>query len=96
MPKGYWIAHVSVTDEKNYPEYIAATNAALAKYGARFLVRGGRHEAPEGPARPRHVVIEFDSFETARACYLSPEYQAAVKLRHAHTESDFVLVEGTG
>ena len=63
--KGYWIVHVSVTDPANYPKYIAADAAAFAKYEARFLVRGGRFEAVEGPARKRHVVIEFESYETA-------------------------------
>ena len=94
MAKGYWMVHVTVTDAENYPSYIAANAAAFEKYGARFLVRGGAFEGPEGRARERHVVIEFDSFETARACYHSPEYQAAAKLRQACGETDLVIVEG--
>ena len=59
--KGYWMAMVDVTDPDNYPKYIAANKAAFDKYGAKFLVRGGRSEVLEGPAATRMVVIEFDS-----------------------------------
>ena len=49
--KGYWIAMVDVTDpEATIQRYIAANKAAFDKYGARFLVRGGRGEVVEGPA----------------------------------------------
>ena len=96
MAKGYWIVHVTVTDPDNYPKYIAADAAAFEKYDARFLVRGGRCHGPEGPVRERHVVIEFESYDQARACYDSPEYQAAAKLRQASADSEIVIVEGTG
>ena len=94
MAKGYWVAHVTVTDSDNYPKYVAANAAAFEKYGAHFLVRGGRFEAPEGAARERHVVIEFDSYEQALACYHSPEYAEAARLREAYADSDLVIVEG--
>jgi uncharacterized protein (DUF1330 family) len=93
-PKGYWIVHISVTDPANYPKYIAADAIAFAKFDARFLVRGGRFEAPEGAARQRHVVIEFETYEQALACYRSPEYQAAARLRQAYAESEVLVVEG--
>ncbi len=96
MAKGYWVAHVTVTDSDNYPKYVAANAAAFEKYGARFLVRGGRFEAPEGAARERHVVIEFDSYKQALACYHAPEYADAARLRQAYAESDLVIVEGAG
>jgi len=94
MTKGYWIVHISITDPGRYPEYLAADRIVFEKYEARFLVRGGRFEAPEGPAKARHVVIEFDSFEKALACYHSPEYQAAAKLRRSFSDSEIVIVEG--
>ncbi len=49
----------------------------FAKPGGRFLARGGEFQALEGTARQRHVIIEFDSYETALAYYHSPDYQAA-------------------
>ena len=77
MPKAYWIARVDVTDPQGYQEYVAANAAAFSKYGARFIVRGGRFEAPEGTPRARNVVLEFKDYDTAVACYHSPEYAAA-------------------
>jgi uncharacterized protein (DUF1330 family) len=94
MPKGYWIAHVTVTNPEGYKGYMAANAEPLRKYGGRFLVRGGKHEIRSGPERQRHVIIEFDSFEKAKACYDSPEYQAAAKIRDANGIADVVIVEG--
>lgn len=94
MPKGYWIAHVTVNNSDEYPKYVAAAKPAFEKYGAKFLARGGRHEAVEGPGRSRHVVIEFDSFEKAVECYRSPEYQVAVAIRQSCADGEILVVEG--
>lgn len=94
MPKGYWIAHVDVTDPAAYERYRAANAEAFAKYGARFLVRGGVQEVMEGDLRARGVVLEFPSIEAARACYASPEYQAAKALRDPASDGDLAIIEG--
>ena len=61
--KGYWIAHVNITDPERYKDYVAANAAPLKKYGARFLVRNGENMSPEDQlGGRRHVVIEFDSY----------------------------------
>jgi len=61
---------------------------------ARFLVRGGEQEVPEGTARSRNVVIEFDSYQAALDCYHSSEYQSAKALRADAAESDLVIIQG--
>ena len=94
MAKGYWIAHVDVTDDEQYKAYVAANAAPLAKYGARFLVRGGRFERVEGAGRARNVVIEFPSYDAAVECYRSPEYRRALALRLPASTGDVVIVEG--
>lgn len=94
MAKGYWVAHVDVLDPQAYRAYQAANAVAFSKYGGRFLVRGGEQQPREGAARRRCVVIEFDSPEQARACYDSPEYQAAKALRLAIATADLVIVDG--
>lgn len=94
MPKAYWIAHVTIDDPDAYQAYREANAAAFSKYGGRFLVRGGAQTVREGTARPRAVVIEFASMEAARACYDSPEYQAALALRQPVSTADLVIVEG--
>jgi len=92
--KGYWIVHVTITDAENYPQYLAADAIAFEKYEAKFLVRGGQFDAVEGPARERHVVIEFESYQQALDCYNSPEYQRAAKLRQTYAESEVLILEG--
>ncbi|KGJ02433.1 Uncharacterized conserved protein, DUF1330 family [Paracoccus halophilus] len=94
MPKAYWIAHVTVDDPAAYQAYRQANAAAFAKYGGRFLVRGGPQEVVEGDARPRSVIVEFADLETAHACYRSPEYQAAMTLRQPCSAVDLVIAEG--
>ena len=94
MAKGYWVGHVTVTDPEAYKAYVAANAKAFSKYGARFLVRGGQYASVEGMARQRHVVIEFPSYEAALACYRSPEYQEALRLREPASEADIIVVEG--
>lgn len=94
VKKGYWMAMVEVTDPDNYPQYIAANKAAFDKYGAKFIVRGGKGGVLEGAAASRLVVIEFDSYQTALDCFHSPEYQAALKLRQKYSTAHFAIVEG--
>jgi uncharacterized protein (DUF1330 family) len=94
MSKGYWLAQVDVTDPEGYKGYVAANQIAFRKYGARYVIRAGRHEAVEGACRPRLVVIEFPDYETALACYRSPEYQHAITLRQGNAVVDIAIVEG--
>jgi uncharacterized protein (DUF1330 family) len=94
MAKGYWIAHVDVSDPEGWKDYQAANAIAFRKYGGRFLVRGGASELPEGKTRSRHVIIEFKDYATALACYRSPEYAAAKEKRRDKGEIDLVIVEG--
>jgi uncharacterized protein (DUF1330 family) len=94
MAAGYWLAQVDVSNPEGYKDYIAANQVAFRKYGARFVVRAGRHETVEGASRSRLVVIEFKDYETALSCYRSPEYQHAITLREGHAVVDIVVVEG--
>ena len=94
MPKGYWIAHVTVTDPDQYKLYADATPAAFKQYGATVLARGGTFEQMEGDGRPRNVVIEFPSLQAAIDCYNSPEYQGAKAKRSGAGIAEIVLVEG--
>ena len=87
MAKGYWIARARRPQLDGYKEYVAQNGAVFAKYGAKFLVRGGRYVGKEGSSRSRNVVIEFKDYETALACYNSPEYARLVKIRSPHADS---------
>jgi uncharacterized protein (DUF1330 family) len=94
MAKGYWVARVDVANMDGYKEYVAQNGSVFHQFGARFLVRAGRFEAKEGSSRSRNVVLEFKDYETALACYNSPEYQRLVAIRSPHAESDLTIVEG--
>lgn len=92
--KGYWIVHIDVTDPEAYKAYVAANAEPFRAYGARFLVRGGEFECMEGAARARNVVVEFDSYEQALACYRSDAYAHAKSLRDKAAVSDLIVIEG--
>jgi uncharacterized protein (DUF1330 family) len=94
MAKGYWVGQIIVHDLEQYQAYRAANATAFAKYGAKFLIRGGDQTIIEGAANPRTVVIEFKDVATAQACYDSPEYQAAKALRDPVSDGNLVIVEG--
>jgi uncharacterized protein (DUF1330 family) len=94
MAKGYWIAHVDVTNPEGYKEYVALNAKAFEKYGAKFLVRGGQFTLKSGTARARHVVLEFKDYATALACYESPEYKAACAVRDKNSTADVIVIEG--
>ncbi|MGR3718054.1 MAG: DUF1330 domain-containing protein [Thermohalobaculum sp.] len=95
MAKGYWIAHVHVTDPEEYKKYVSGARAAFEAHGATFLARGGENAEVEGAlGRERHVVIEFPSYQAALECYNSPEYQAARAFRAEAGVATIVLVEG--
>ena len=93
--KAYWIAHVDISDLEQYQQYTQRAPAAFKAYGGKFLARGGRSEALEGRSTPqRSVVIEFDSYEQALACYRSAEYQDACSHRQGVAKAEVIIVEG--
>ena len=94
MPKGYWIVRIDVTDSEKYKAYLGANAEPLKQFGAKFLVRAGRFENPEGTSRSRNIVIEFPSYQEALDCWKSPEYQEAMKLRLPVATGDLVIIEG--
>jgi uncharacterized protein (DUF1330 family) len=94
MAKGYWVARVDVEDEAAYAEYRKLNGLAFAKYKGRFIVRGLAEQVVKGSPRKHNVVIEFDSIEQAKACYASPEYQAAMKFLAKVGQVDLVICAG--
>ena len=91
----YIIARVHITNLEKYKDYQKLTPAAIAKYGGRFIVRGGAVEALEGPKEhDRVVVIEFPTLEQAKTFWNSPEYVEARATRAGAATGQFLLVEG--
>lgn len=94
--KGYWIARVDVADEVAYAAYRALNAVAFARFGGRFLARGPADKVAKGQARKHNVVVEFASLDVAKACYASPEYQAALVELDKVGEVDLVIIGGYG
>jgi uncharacterized protein (DUF1330 family) len=96
MP-AYVIADIRVTDPAAYERYRPLAAASVARFGGRFLARGGKAVLLEGVSAPeRIVVIEFPDTAVAQRWYDSEEYQAALELRQAASQGRLILVEGAG
>ncbi len=94
MP-AYLIVDCEVTDADRYEIYKQLAPPAIAKYGGRYLVRGGEVGLLEGDWRPsRVVVLEFPDVETAKRFYASPEYSAARAKRAGAARMNMVVVPG--
>jgi len=94
MPKGYWIGRIDVRDAEAYKDYAAHNGVAFAKFGGRFVVRGGGFTTAAGTSRARNVVIEFPTIEAARECWDSPEYQSARARQKGGADTDMIIIEG--
>jgi uncharacterized protein (DUF1330 family) len=94
MPKGYVIAHATVTNAEKWAQYVAKSKIALDKYEGRPIVRGGKSQIMEGNGTLRNVVLEFPSYEHAVGYATSPEYAEAKALRRGAGSIDITIVEG--
>ena len=94
MP-AYDIAEVTVTDPKEMDEYRKHVPGTLAKYGGKFVVRGGAIQPVEGDWKPaRLVVIEFPSMDHAKRWYDGEEYREPKAMRMRAGRTNLVFVEG--
>jgi len=95
MP-AYWVARAKINDPVEYKKYTDLVPGIIAKYGAKVLARGGRHQIMEGPQKfHRFVVVEFPTFEQAVACFNSPEYDRAAAFRRSGAgEVETIIVDG--
>jgi uncharacterized protein (DUF1330 family) len=91
----YIVVDCNVTDPVRYEQYKRLAPAAIARYGGRYLVRGGEAAVLEGNWLPnRVVVLEFPTVESARAFYESPEYVEARTAREGAAQMNMILVAG--
>ncbi|HZQ12712.1 MAG TPA: DUF1330 domain-containing protein [Pseudolabrys sp.] len=95
-PPGFLVAEIDVSNVEAYnKEFLPLASKALDAGGAKFLVRGGKHTAIDGPAPPQRVVIsQFESLEKAVATYQSPEYREARKIGDKYAKFRIWAAEG--
>ena len=94
MP-AYLIVNIEITDPDRYAEYIDVCPATVAKFGGKYLARGGKAERIEGKYDPkRMVLLQFNTFEQAKAWWASEEYRHPKSIRHSSATTDMILFEG--
>jgi uncharacterized protein (DUF1330 family) len=94
MP-AYIVVDCEVTDPARYEAYKKLAQAAIAKHGGRYIVRGGETTVLEGEWQPRRIVIvEFPSADAIRRFYDSPEYRAARAERQGAARMNMISVAG--
>jgi uncharacterized protein (DUF1330 family) len=60
----YAVVNVQITDPDRYTEYREQAPATIARYGGKYLARGGEVKVLEGDWDPqRLVILEFESME---------------------------------
>ncbi|MBI3709289.1 MAG: DUF1330 domain-containing protein [Proteobacteria bacterium] len=91
----YIVVDAEITDPVKYEDYRKLSPAAIAKYGGKFLARGGATAVLEGGWKPgRIVILQFPSLDQAKAFYTSVEYTAARRVRAGAATMDIIVVEG--
>lgn len=91
----YIIVEIETTDAELMAEYRKHTPGLVARFGGKFIVRGGECETLEGGwTPPRVVVLEFPDMAAARRFYRSDEYKPVLAMRLKAGNSKAVLVDG--
>ena len=93
MP-AYVVAMMSVHDADIYRKYTDRTPAVIKRHGGRFLTRGEPVTSLEGTSyEGRMVLLEFPSRANVDAWFADPEYQEAMKYRHAASTMHVLVVQ---
>ena len=93
--KGYVVTvYKTIKDEDVLKNYAVKARDAIEKHNGKFLVRGGKKITTEGDESPRTVVIEFPSFDKAKAFFHSKEYQDAHAILKETVVRHHQIIEG--
>jgi uncharacterized protein (DUF1330 family) len=93
----YVISDVEFLDSELVARYRTLALSSIAKFGGRYLVRGGPIVPVEGGWTPQNIIIvEFPSMARAREWYGSPEYADALEIRDRALSRRLIFVEGVG
>ncbi len=91
----YVLVNVDTSNPVEYEEYKAMAQDAVARFGGRYLARGGKMKVLEGDWAPKRlVVLVFDSFERATEWWESDLYAPAKRLRQRLSKTDIIVVDG--
>ena len=91
----YVISDVEILDDQLIKDYRLLAQESIAKYGGRYLARGGHVEPVEGGWTPKAIIIvEFPDMARAKAWYQSAEYAEALKVRARALDRRLIFVDG--
>lgn len=91
----YLYGNIAIHDMALYDQYRAQVPVIIAKYGGRYLVRGGAVEVVEGEVNPqRQVILEFPDMTALKAFCFSAEYKPMIAIRQRAATGSIVLIEG--
>ena len=91
----YIIADIDIIDPAAYEDYRKQVPAVIARYGGKYIARGGKVEPLEGGWLPKRIaLLEFPSMEQALKFYRSPEYAPLLAIRQKASRGKLVIVEG--
>src|SRR4051794_273901 len=94
MP-AYVVVNIRIHDRDLYAEYARGAPGTVARFGGRYVARGGAVEVREGSWSPeRLVILEFPDLDAAHAWYESPEYTELRAVRERASEGELVITEG--
>jgi uncharacterized protein (DUF1330 family) len=83
-----------VRDQAELKNYSEKAGPAMKGHPVTVLAAYGRSEVIEGPATEGVVILQFPTFEEAKAWYESPAYRDACKHRFAGADYRAVIVQG--
>lgn len=93
--KGYWLVlGTEVTDAAAQKAYGALWAPIAERYGARLVAGSEAIEAVEARDATRVLLVEFPTFEAARACYDDPAYREAREVALRAAQRSLVLLRG--
>ncbi len=84
----------STTNASELETYSQKVGDTLAGHPVTVLAAYGRQEVLEGPAVEGVVILEFPSFEAAKAWYDSPAYREVREHRFRGADYRAVIIEG--
>jgi uncharacterized protein (DUF1330 family) len=97
MP-AYLIAEHTITDAAKFEEYRTKVAPMIAKFGGKYLTKGGSHrifEKDNAVWQPeRVVIIEFPDMAALNAWYSSPDYQPLIALRRGAARDMLIALDG--
>ena len=94
MP-AYVVSMMTIHDPDTYKKYTDRTPPIVKRYGGKFLTRGEEVSTVEGAEyTARMVILEFPSKQHIEDWFADPDYQEAMKFRHASSSAQILVQEG--